>query len=71
MPAVLSEGRVHAVRGAVIDVRFDAGTLPALNEALTPTSQLPSPTGNASLVEPVGKRMLGVNPKFAVLDTRL
>ncbi|HBT01931.1 MAG TPA: F0F1 ATP synthase subunit beta [Citreicella sp.] len=35
MTAVLSEGRVHAVRGAVIDVRFDAGALPALNEALT------------------------------------
>jgi F-type H+/Na+-transporting ATPase subunit beta len=27
-------GKVHAVHGAVVDVRFDAGTLPALNDAL-------------------------------------
>lgn len=34
MPDAQPAGRVHAVRGAVIDVRFDAGALPALNEAL-------------------------------------
>ncbi|NRD86966.1 F0F1 ATP synthase subunit beta, partial [Burkholderia pseudomallei] len=28
-------GRVVAVRGAVVDVAFDGGALPALNEALT------------------------------------
>lgn len=34
MPEVNPTGRVHAVRGAVVDVRFDTGALPALNDAL-------------------------------------
>jgi F-type H+-transporting ATPase subunit beta len=32
--SVASRGRVRAVRGAVLDVAFDAGRLPAINEAL-------------------------------------
>jgi len=34
MPQTAAQGRVHAVRGAVVDVRYDAGVLPALNDAL-------------------------------------
>ena len=34
MPQAEPTGRVHAVRGAVVDVRYDAGALPALNDAL-------------------------------------
>jgi F-type H+/Na+-transporting ATPase subunit beta len=34
VPHPESSGHVHAVRGAVVDVRYDAGTLPALNDAL-------------------------------------
>ena len=38
-----SAGRVHAVRGAVVDVRYAAGTLPALNEALLVDWDRPGP----------------------------
>ncbi len=34
MPKAKPAGRVHAVRGAVVDVRYDDGALPALNDAL-------------------------------------
>lgn len=43
MPDAQPAGRVHAVRGAVIDVRYDAGTLPALNEALIVEWDRPEP----------------------------
>ncbi|MFN4130161.1 MAG: F0F1 ATP synthase subunit beta [Paracoccaceae bacterium] len=36
-------GRVHAVRGAVVDVRYDAGALPALNDALLVDWDRPGP----------------------------
>lgn len=36
-------GRVHAVRGAVVDVRYDAGPLPALNNALMVDWDRPGP----------------------------
>src|SRR3569623_2820318 len=29
-----SAGRVQAVRGAVVDIRFESGSLPAMNEAV-------------------------------------
>ncbi len=34
MPLTVAPGRVHAVRGAVVDVRFERPPLPALNTAL-------------------------------------
>ena len=34
MPEASPIGLVHAVRGAVVDVRYDTGGVPALNEAL-------------------------------------
>ncbi len=34
MSQVAATGRIHAVRGAVVDVRYDTGALPALNDAL-------------------------------------
>jgi len=43
MPEAQPKGRVHAVRGAVVDVRYDAGTLPALNEALIVDWDSPRP----------------------------
>lgn len=43
MPRAEPHGRVHAVRGAVVDVRYDAGTLPALNTALTVEWDRPGP----------------------------
>jgi F-type H+-transporting ATPase subunit beta len=43
MPDAQPAGRVHAVRGAVIDVRYDAGMLPALNEALIVEWDRPEP----------------------------
>lgn len=43
MPKAKPAGRVHAVRGAVVDVRYDAGTLPALNEALLVEWDRPGP----------------------------
>lgn len=47
LPAdVQSGGTVVSVRGSVIDVRFDAGTLPAINEAL-------EVSGSAALVAEV------------------
>ncbi|MDZ4136902.1 MAG: hypothetical protein U1D06_15125, partial [Paracoccaceae bacterium] len=43
MPQTQPHGRVHAVRGAVVDVRFDAGVLPALNTALLVEWDRPGP----------------------------
>ncbi|TCM78087.1 F0F1 ATP synthase subunit beta [Rhodovulum steppense] len=43
MPKATPAGRVHAVRGAVVDVRYDSGTLPALNEALLVELDRPGP----------------------------
>jgi F-type H+-transporting ATPase subunit beta len=43
MPKATPAGRVHAVRGAVVDVRYDSGTLPALNEALLVEWDRPGP----------------------------
>ncbi|MDP2079703.1 MAG: F0F1 ATP synthase subunit beta [Pseudotabrizicola sp.] len=43
MTDVLPSGHVHAVRGAVVDVRYDAGTLPALNDALLVQWDRPGP----------------------------
>ncbi|PTE22491.1 F0F1 ATP synthase subunit beta [Cereibacter changlensis JA139] len=43
MPEVNPTGRVHAVRGAVVDVRFDTGALPALNDALLVEWDRPGP----------------------------
>lgn len=34
MPEAIPAGRVHAVRGAVVDVHYATGVLPALHEAL-------------------------------------
>jgi len=43
MPDAIPAGRVHAVRGAVVDVRYDAGALPALNDALLVDWDSPAP----------------------------
>jgi len=43
MPKAKPAGRVHAVRGAVVDVRYGAGNLPALNEALLVEWDRPGP----------------------------
>ena len=43
MPHPEPSGHVHAVRGAVVDVRYDAGTLPALNDALMVDWDRPGP----------------------------
>lgn len=43
MPKATPAGRVHAVRGAVVDVRYDSSTLPALNEALLVEWDRPGP----------------------------
>jgi F-type H+/Na+-transporting ATPase subunit beta len=43
MPQPNPDGHVLAVRGAVVDVHFDAGALPALNEALLVDWDRPDP----------------------------
>jgi F-type H+/Na+-transporting ATPase subunit beta len=43
VPQPEPSGHVHAVRGAVVDVRYDAGTLPALNDALLVDWDRPGP----------------------------
>ena len=43
MPIAPPAGRVHAVRGAVVDVRFDTGDLPALNDAVLVDWDMPTP----------------------------
>jgi F-type H+-transporting ATPase subunit beta len=43
MPEADPKGRIHAVRGAVVDVRYDEGGLPALNDALVVDWDRPAP----------------------------